>query len=135
MLANLTSDFFKDCSVSEIVLTSKTFSRSQKETLIKEIPEAHLYSSTPIANAAIEIVNNQPSFALDENTLVEIIKKSTLQDQRLKLVTTIIQNTSDDDEIAELLELLGGAYAEIAKREKHPNLDKNRDNETLLNLC
>ncbi len=134
MLANLTSDFFKDCSVSEIVLTSKTFSRSQKENLIKEIPDDHLYSSTAIANAAIEIVDTQSAPTLEKETLVEIIKKSTLQDKRLKLVTTIIQNTSDDDEIAELLELLGGAYAEISDREKRPKLDKNMDNEALLNL-
>lgn len=134
MLANLTPTFFKDHRVSEIVLTAKTFSLSQKEELLRVIPDDHLYSSTTIANAAIEIVDTQLAPTLEKETLVEIIKRSTLQDKRLKLVTTIIQNTSDDDEIAELLKLLGGAYAEIADREKRPKLDKNMDNEALLNL-
>lgn len=135
MLSNITSDFFKERSVSEIVLTAKIFSLSQSEKLIKVIPESHLYSSTTIANVAIEIVDNQSAPTLEKETLVEIIKKSTLQDQRLRLVTTIIQNTSDDDdEIADLLRLLGGAYAEIADREKRPKLNKNMDNKALLNL-
>lgn len=98
------------------------------------IPDDHLYSSTTIANAAMEIVDNQSAPTLEKETLVEIIKKSTLQDQRLRLVTTIVPNTSDDDEIAGLLKLLGGAYAEIADREKRPKLDKNMDNKALLNL-
>lgn len=82
----------------------------------------------------MEIVDNQSAPTLEKETLVEIIKKSTLQDQRLRLVTTIIPNTSDDDEIAGLLKLLGGAYAEIADREKRPKLEKNMDNKALLNL-
>lgn len=134
MLSNITSNFFKDRSVSEMVLTAKNFSLSQKEELIKVIPESHLYSSIEIANAAIETICNQVSLTLERDVLVEIIDKSTLFDKRLRLVTTMIQNTFDDNEIADLLKLLGGAYAEIADREKHPKLNKNMDNETLLNL-
>lgn len=134
MLSNITSDFFKDRSVSEMVLTAKNFSLSQKEELIKVIPESHLYSSIEIANAAIETICNQVSPTLERDILVGIIDKSRLFDKRLRLVTTMIQNTFDDNDIADLLKLLGGAYAEIADREKRPKLNKNKDNETLLNL-
>lgn len=134
MLSHISSDLFSNSFVSEKVLTANKFSRSQKEIILGVIPESHLYSSTAIANASIEIVENQPSFTLEENTLIEIINKSTLHDKRLRLVTTIIQDTSDDDDIVDLLKLLGGPYSEIAEREKRPKLDKSMNNEALLRL-
>ena len=134
MLSHVSSDLFSSSSVSEKVLTANKFSLPQKSLILREIPESHLYSSTTIANAAIEIIDNLPSLTLGQDTLVEITKASTLQDERLKLVTRIIENTSDDDEIAELLKLLGGAYSEIAERKKHPKIPSNTDNGILLNV-
>lgn len=134
MFSHISSDLFSNSFVSEKVLTANKFSRSQKEIILGVISESHLYSSTAIANASIEIVENQPSFTLEENTLIEIINKSTLHDKRLRLVTTIIQDTSDDDDIVDLLKLLGGPYSEIAEREKRPKLDKSMNNEALLRL-
>ncbi len=134
MLSYLSPDLFRNSSVSEKVLTANKFSPPQKRLILGAIPESHLYSSTTIANAAIEVLDNNPSMTLEEDTFVAIIKKSTLQDRRLKLVTRIIENTSDDDEIAELLKLLGGAYSEIAERKKHPKIPSNTDNGTLLNV-
>ena len=134
MLSHISSDLFRNSSVSEKVLTANKFSPPQKRLILGAIPESHLHSSTTIANAAIEVLDNNPSMTLEKDTFVAIIKKSTLQDRRLKLVTRIIENTSDDDEIAELLKLLGGAYCEIAERKKHPKIPSNTDNGTLLNV-
>ena len=132
MLSHISSELFCTPSISEKVLTANKFSRSEKEVILRAIPESHLYSSTTIANAAIEILDNNSSMKLEEDTFVEIIKKSTLQDKRLKLVTRKIENTSDHSEIAKLLNLLGGVYIEIAEREKRPKMDKNKEVETLL---
>ena len=132
MLSHISSELFCTPSISEKVLTANKFSRSEKEVILRAIPESHLYSSTTIANAAIEVLANNLSITLEEATLVEIIKKSTLQDKRLKLVTRKIENTSDHSEIAKLLNLLGGVYIEIAEREKRPKMDKNKEVETLL---
>lgn len=134
MLSHISSELFSTPSISEKVLTANKFSRSEKEVILRAIPESHLYSSTTIANAAIEILDNNSSMKLEEDTFVEIIKKSTLQDKRLTLVTRIIENISDDDKIAELLKLLGGVYIEIAEREKRPKLNKNIKIETLLSV-
>lgn len=134
MLSHISSELFCTPSISEKVLTANKFSRSEKEVILRAIPESHLYSSTTIANAAIEILDNNSSMKLEEDTFVEIIKKSTLQDKRLTSVTRIIENISDDDKIAELLKLLGGVYIEIAEREKRPKLNKNIKNETLLSV-
>lgn len=134
MLSHISSELFCTPSISEKVLTANKFSRSEKEVILRAIPESHLYSSTTIANAAIEILDNNSSMKLEEDTFVEIIKKSTLQDKRLTLVTRIIENISDDDKIAELLKLLGGVYIEIAEREKRPKLNKNIKIETLLSV-
>lgn len=134
MLSHISSELFSTPSISERVLTANKFSRSEKEVILRAIPESHLYSSTTIANAVIEVLYNNPSVTLEKDTLVEIIKKSTLQDKRLKLVTRIIENISDDDKIADLLKLLGGVYTEIAEREKRPKLDKNIEVETLLSV-
>lgn len=134
MLSHISSGLFSTPSISERVLIANKFSRSEKEVILRAIPESHLYSSTIIANDAIEIIDNNPSIKLEEDTFVEIIKKSTLRDKRLKLVIRIIENISDVDKIEELLTLLGGVYAEIAERKSRPKLDKSINNEVLLNL-
>ena len=134
MLSHISSELFRTPSISEKVLNSNEFSRSQKEVILRVIPESHLYSSETIANDAIEIIDNNPSIKLEEDTCVEIIKKSTLKDKRLKLVVRIIKNISDVDKIEELLTLLGEVYTEIAERKKRPRLKKNTNNEVLLNL-
>ena len=124
MLPKISSDLFIDSPISEKVLTSNKFSPSQKERILREIPESHLYASTEMANSVIEIICNSLLFPIERNTLIEIISKSTLNDERLKLVTQMIQDTSGDDKIAELLGLLGEAYAEISDRIKHPKLER-----------
>lgn len=124
MLSHISSELFKTPSISEKVLNSNEFSRSEKEVILRAIPESHLYSSTTIANATIEILGNNSSIKLEEDTLFEIIKKSTLQDKRLRLVTRIIKNISDVNNIEESLTLLGGVYTEIAERKKRPRLKK-----------
>ncbi|WP_455109903.1 YobI family P-loop NTPase [Porphyromonas sp.] len=133
MLPKISSDLFIDSSVSEKVLTSNKFSPSQKERILREIPESHLYASIEMANSVIEIICDSLLFPIERNTLIEIIRKSTLHDERLKLVTQMIQDASGDDKIAELLGLLGEAYAEISDRIKHPKLDRNTLNTALLN--
>lgn len=132
MLDNISTDFFEKASVSCEVLTSEKFSLLQKEKILKAIPPSHLYSSEAIANAAIEVIIKQTTPEMDKDVLVEIVKKSTLVDMRLRLVTKMVQSTSDNEEIADLLNLLGGIYCEIAKREKHPKLEMNAENKALL---
>lgn len=134
MLDNISPDFFEESSVSCEVLTSEKFSLSQKEEILKAIPSSHLYSSEAIANAAIEVIINQPTPEIDKDVLVEIVKKSTLKEMRLRLVAKMVQSTSDKEVIVELLNLLGGIYGEIAAREKHPKVEVNAENKTLLEI-
>ena len=134
MLDNISPDFFEDSSVSCEVLTSEKFSLSQKEEILKAIPSSHLYSSEAIANAAIEVIINQTTPEIDKDVLVEIVKKSTLKEMRLRLVTKMVQSTSDKEVIAELLKLLGGIYSEIAARETRPKVEVNTENKALLEI-
>lgn len=134
MLDNISPDFFEESSVSCEVLTSEEFSLSQKGEILKAIPPSHLYSSEAIANAAIEVIINQTTPEIDKDVLVEIVKKSTLKEMRLRLVAKMVQSTSDKEVIAELLNLLGGIYSEIAAREKHPKVEVNAENKTLLEI-
>ena len=134
MLKNISPDFFEESSVSCEVLTSREFSLSQKEEILKVIPSSHLYSSEAIANAAIEVIINQTTQEIDKDVLVEIVKKSTLNEMRLRLVTKMVQGISDKEVIAELLNLLGGIYSEIAARETRPKVEVNAENKTLLEI-
>lgn len=134
MLKNISPDFFEESSVSCEVLTSEKFSLSQKEEILKVIPSSHLYSSEAIANAAIEVIINQTTQEIDKDVLVEIVKKSTLNEMRLRLVTKMVQGISDKEVIAELLNLLGGIYSEIAARETRPKVEVNAENKTLLEI-
>lgn len=134
MLDSISPDFFEESSVSCEVLTSEKFSLSQKEEILKAIPSSHLYSSEAIANAAIEVIINQTTPEIDKDVLVEIVKKSTLKEMLLRLVTKMVQSTSDKEVIAELLNLLGGIYSEIAARETRPKVEVNTENKTLLEI-
>lgn len=134
MLDNISPDFFEDSSVSCEVLTSEKFSLSQKEEILKAIPSSHLYSSEAIANVAIEVIINQTTPEIDKDVLVEIVKKSTLKEMRLRLVTKMVQSTSDKEVIAELLNLIGGIYSEIAARETRPKVEVNTENKALLEI-
>lgn len=134
MLKNISPDFFEESSVSCEVLTSEKFSLSQKEEILKAIPSSHLYSSEAIANAAIEVIINQTTQEIDKDVLIEIVKKSTLKEMRLRLVTKMVQSTSDKEVISELLNLLGGIYSEIAARETRPKVEVNAENKTLLEI-
>ena len=134
MLKNISPDFFEESSVSCEVLTSEKFSLSQKEEILKAIPSSHLYSSDPIANAAIEVIINQTAPEIDKDVLIEIVKKSTLKEMRLRLVAKMVQSTSDKEVIAELLNLLGGIYSEIAARKTRPKVEVNAENKTLLEI-
>ena len=46
----------------------------------------------------------------------------------------MVQTTSDKEGIAELLNLLGGIYSEIAARETRPKVEVNAENKTLLEI-
>ena len=134
MLENISLDFFEESSVCCEVLTSRKFPLSQKEEILKAIPSSHLYSSEAIANAAIEVIINQTTQEIEKDVLVEIVKKSTLKEMRLRLVTKMVQSISDKDGIAELLNLLGGIYSEIAARETRPKVEVNTENKALLEI-
>lgn len=133
-LDNISPDFFEQSSVSCEVLTSEKFSLLEKEEILKAIPSSHLYSSEAIANAAIKVIINQTTQEIDKDVLVEIVKKSTLEDMRLHLVIKMVQSTSDNEEIAEFLNLLGGIYSEIAARETRPKVEVNTENKALLEI-
>ena len=134
ILKNISPDFFEESSISCEVLTSEEFSLPQKEEILKVIPPLHLYSSEAIANAAIEVIINQTASEIDKDVLVEIVKKSTLKEMRLRLVTKMVQGISDKEGIAELLNLLGGIYSEIAARAPRLKVEVNKENEALLKI-
>ena len=132
MLAQISPDFFERPSVSSEILTSEKFSLVQKEKILRVVPESHLHSSETIANATIEVIVNQTTATIGEGTQIEIVKKSTLENMKLRLITKMIQSASCYDEITEFLKLLGGTYGEIADREKHPKIAINAENRALL---
>lgn len=134
MLDNISTDFFEKASVSCEVLTSEKFSLLQKEKILKAIPPSHLYSSEAIANAAIEVIIKQTTPIIGKDALIEIVKMSTVEGMRLRLVTKMVQSTSDNEEIAEFLNLLGGIYSEIAARETRPKVEVNTENKALLEI-
>lgn len=134
VFSDVSPNLFEEPSVSQEVLVSEKLSPSEKKEILSVIPELHLYSSESIANVTIEIIVNQQVSTISDDVLVEIVKKSTLEKMRLRLVTRIIQSASDNAKIAEFLSLLGGVYGEIAEREKHPKIERCTENKALLEL-
>lgn len=134
------ADFLENISKVEInkpcvakdILESEELSYSEKETVIKKIPESMMFCSPELSNSIINVILNT-GLNMNEGTLKELIKTSTKEELRVRLANKMIKDLNyNEDEIIDILSLLGEQYENIYLSDDNVSLDNTKYN---VELC
>lgn len=134
------ADFLENISKVEInkpdvakdILESDELSYSEKETVIKKIPESMMFCSPELSNSIINVILNT-GLNMNEGTLKELIKTSTKEELRVRLANKMIKDLNyNEDEIIDILSLLGEQYESIYLSDDNVSLDNTKYN---VELC
>lgn len=134
------ADFLENISKVEInkpdvakdILESDELSYSEKETVVKKIPENMMFCSPELSNSIINVILNT-GLNMNEGILKALIKTSTEEKLRVRLANKMIKDLNyNEDKIIDMLSLLGGQYEKIYLSEENVSLDNTRYN---VELC
>lgn len=121
----------KPC-VAKDILESEELSYSEKETVIKKIPESMMFCSPELSNSIINVILST-GLNMNEGTLKALIETSTEEKLRVRLANKMIKDLNyNEDKIVDMLSLLGGQYEKIYLSEENVSLDNTRYN---VELC
>lgn len=131
-LGNISKVEINKLCVAKDILESDELSYSEKETVIKKIPESMMFNSSELSNSIIGIILNT-SLNMNESTLKALIVTSTEEKLRVRLANKMIKDLNyNEDKIVDMLSLLGGQYEKIYLSEENVSLDNTRYN---VELC
>lgn len=131
-LENISKVKINKPDVAKDILESDELSYSEKETVVKKIPESMMFCSPELSNSIINVILNT-SLNMNEGTLKALIETSTEEEYRVKLANKMIKDLNyNEDKIIDMLSLLGGQYEKIYLSEENVSLDNTRYN---VELC
>lgn len=139
-LIHYKTDFLENISKVEInkpnvakdILESEELSYSEKETVIKNIPESMMFNSSELSNSIIDVILNT-GLNMNESTLKSLIKTSTKEENRVRLANKMINDLDyNEDKIIGMLSLLGEQYEKIYLSDDNVSLDNTKYN---VELC
>lgn len=127
------SSYFTSINVAERIISSDLFTTAQKNSLISIIPDYILRGSNILANYVLDVLINSEIKILSEDTLRCLWDNATQLGTRVKALALMIQEFNyDDDQIIELLNVLGDKYTDIAERTKYPTIKYTEWNKALV---
>ena len=133
-LENISKVEINKPNVAKDILESDELSYSEKETVVKKIPENMMFCSPELSNSIINVILNT-SLNMNEGTLKELIKTSTKEELRVRLANKMMEDLDyESDKISNMLSLLGGKYEEIFFSDKGVILDNTEWNIKLAKL-
>lgn len=131
-LENISKVEINEPDVAKDILESDELSYSEKETVIKKIPESMMFCSPELSNSIIDVILNT-GLNMNEGTLKALIKTSTEEEYRVKLTNKMIKDLNyNEDEIIDILSLLGEQYENIYLSDDNVSLDNTKYN---VELC
>lgn len=131
-LENISKVEINKPNVAKDILESDELSYSEKEIVIKKIPESMMFCSPELSNSIINVILNT-GLNMNEGTLKELIKTSTKEELRVRLANKMIKDLNyNEDEIIDILSLLGGQYESIYLSDDNVSLDNTKYN---VELC
>lgn len=131
-LENISKVEINEPDVAKDILESDELSYSEKETVIKKIPESMMFCSPELSNSIIDVILNT-GLNMNEGTLKALIKTSTEEEYRVKLANKMIKDLNyNEDEIIDILSLLGEQYESIYLSDDNVSLDNTKYN---VELC
>lgn len=132
-LENINDPYNIDANCAFILLSSEKFSIQEKRLIVGVISSQVMLNSQELADKVIDVLLASNNIVIDQDVLNELLRVAKNERNKVHLITLMLSIYSySNDEISSLLSLLGGKYKEIADREKHPVLENNEWNVTLL---
>lgn len=131
-LENISKVEINKPNVAKDILESDELSYSEKETVVKKIPESMMFCSPELSNSIINVILNT-GLNMNEGTLKALIKTSTEEEYRVRLANKMIKDLDyDENDIDEILSLLGDKYEKIILNEDGVTLDNTLWNKELV---
>lgn len=132
-LENINDPYNIDANCAFILLSSEKFSIQEERLIVGVISSQVMLNSQELADKVIDVLLASNNIVIDQDVLNELLRVAKNERNKVHLITLMLSIYSySNDEISSLLSLLGGKYKEIADREKHPVLENNEWNVTLL---
>lgn len=132
-LENINDTYNIDTNCAFILLSSEKFSIQEKRLIVNIISLQIMLNSQELADKSIDVLLASNNISVGQDFLNGLLQTARNEKNRVQLLVQMLSNYSyNNDEISSLLSLLGGKYKEIADREKHPVLENNEWNVTLL---
>lgn len=129
---NLNYEFNTD-SIYKII-SNNAFSLDEKYNIIGIIPPDILKNSHKSADVVINIYIKKQQINISNETLSYLLKNVTTKENKILLVTTLIENGyTDHNNITKLLPSIGNEYEEICNKSRRAKLHNNNLNSSLLN--
>ena len=131
-LENISKVEINKPNVAKDILESDELSYSEKETVVKKIPESMMFCSPELSNSIINVILNT-GLNMNEGTLKALIKTSTEEEYRVRLTNKMIKDLDyDENDIDEILSLLGDKDEKIILNEDGVTLDNTLCNKDLV---
>jgi hypothetical protein len=115
------------------LLDSNEFSLQEKRKIIGIISPKVMAESQLLADKIIVILLATNDIMVGQNALNGVLSIAENEKNKVIIASQMLSNYSyNNDGISSLLSLLGGKFAEIAERRKHPVIENNAENVALL---
>lgn len=132
-LENINDTYNIDAKCAFMLLSSEKFSIQEKRQIVDIISLQIMLNSQELADKIIDVLLASNNISVGQDFLNRLLQTARNEKNRVQLLVQMLSDYSyNNDEISYLLSLLGGKYKEIADREKHPVLENNEWNVTLL---
>lgn len=118
--------------LKEIFLSDKLTYKEKEIILLKKIPDSMIKSYAEISDAIIDVILNT-NIKMEETSLIFLIKNSTSEEYKVRLANKMIKDLDyDENDIDEILSLLGDKYEDIILNEDGVTLDNTLWNKELV---
>ena len=118
--------------LKEIFLSDKLTYKEKEIILLKKIPDSMIKSYAEISDAIIDVILNA-NIKMEETSFIFLIKNSTSEEYKVRLANKMIKDLDyDENDIDEILSLLGDKYEDIILNEDGVTLDNTLWNKELV---
>lgn len=115
------------------LLNSEEFSLQEKRRIVGILSPKVITGTKIIADKIIEILLSANDILIGQDLLSELLSMAENENNKVAIASQMLSNYKyNNDGISSLLSILGGKFAVIAERRKHPVLENSAGNVALL---
>lgn len=115
------------------LFNSEKFSLQEKRSIVGILSPKVITETKIIADKTIEILLSANDILIGQDVLSELLSMAENENNKVAIASQMLSNYKyNNDGISSLLSILGGKFAVIAERRKHPVLENSAGNVALL---